>query len=120
MTLQEAQQQVDNWIKTYGMRYFNVFGRRQDPDGAYAAVMNGVDHIIFTGGIGENDEMVRREVMKDMDYLGAVLDEEKSNTLPRGTIENISASNSRVQIWRIPTDEELVIARDTERLVTKK
>ena len=88
--------------------------------GAYAAVMNGVDHIIFTGGIGENDEMVRREVMKDMDYLGAVLDEEKSNTLPRGTIENISASNSRVQIWRIPTDEELVIARDTERLVTKK
>ena len=88
--------------------------------GAYAAVMNGVDYIIFTGGIGENDEIVRREVMKDMDYLGAVLDVEKSDHIPRGTIEDLSAPNSRVKIYRIPTDEELVIARDTERLVTKK
>ncbi len=88
--------------------------------GAYAAVMNGVDHIIFTGGIGENDELVRREVMRDMDYLGAQLDEDKNDHIARGTIENLSAPNSRVQIWRIPTDEELVIARDTERLVTKK
>lgn len=88
--------------------------------GAYSAIMNGVDYIIFTGGIGENDELVRREVMKDMDYLGAVLDEDKNNSIPRGTIENISAPNSKVQIFRIPTDEELVIARDTERLVTKK
>lgn len=88
--------------------------------GAYAAIMNGVDHIIFTGGIGENDELVRREVMRDMDYLGAQLDEDKNDHIARGTIENLSAPNSRVQIWRIPTDEELVIARDTERLVTKK
>ena len=88
--------------------------------GAYASAMNGVDYIIFTGGIGENDELVRSEVMKDMDYLGAVLDEEKNKTIPRGTIENLSSANSRVQIYRIPTDEELVIARDTERLVSKK
>ena len=88
--------------------------------GAYAAAMNGVDYIIFTGGIGENDELVRSEVMKDMDYLGAILDEEKNKSIPRGTIEKLSTNNSRVEIYRIPTDEELVIARDTERLVTKK
>jgi len=88
--------------------------------GAYAAAMNGVDYIIFTGGIGENDDLVRSEVMKDMSYLGAVLDEEKNKSIPRGTIENLSSNSSKVQIFRIPTDEELVIARDTEKLVSKK
>ena len=88
--------------------------------GAYSAVMGGVDYIIFTGGIGENDDLVRAEVMKDMTYLGIDFDEEKNKTMPRGTIETISKETSRVKVLRIPTDEELVIARDTERLVTKK
>ena len=85
--------------------------------GAYAAAMGGVDAIIFTGGIGENDELVRAEVMKDMEYLGIDFDFEKSNTLPRGTIECISKENSKVKVYRIPTDEEFIIARDTEMLV---
>lgn len=85
--------------------------------GAYAAAMGGVDAIIFTGGIGENDELVRAEVMKDMEYLGVDFDFEKSNTLPRGTTECISKENSRVKVYRIPTDEEFIIARDTEMLV---
>lgn len=88
--------------------------------GAYSAVMGGVDYIIFTGGIGENDDLVRAEVMKDLDYLGIDFDEEKNKTMPRGTIETISKESSRVKVLRIPTDEELVIARDTERLVAKK
>ena len=85
--------------------------------GAYSAVMGGVDYVIFTGGIGENDDLVRAEVLKDMSYLGIELDEEKNKNIPRGTIEKISKESSKVQVYRIPTDEELVIARDTERLV---
>jgi len=88
--------------------------------GAYSAVMGGVDYIIFTGGIGENDDLVRAEVMKDLDYLGIEFDEEKNKTMARGTIETITKETSRVKVLRIPTDEELVIARDTERLVAKK
>lgn len=85
--------------------------------GAYTAAMGGVDAIIFTGGIGENDELVRAEVMKDMEYLGIDFDFDKNDTMPRGTIECITKSNSKVQVYRIPTDEEFIIARDTEMLV---
>lgn len=85
--------------------------------GAYTAVMGGVDAIIFTGGIGENDEKVRAEVMKDMAYLGVDFDFEKNNTMPRGTTECITKPGSKVQVYRIPTDEEFIIARDTEMLV---
>lgn len=85
--------------------------------GAYTAAMGGVDAIIFTGGIGENDELVRAEVMKDMEYLGIDFDFKKNDTMPRGTIECISKPSSKVQVYRIPTDEEFIIARDTEMLV---
>ena len=85
--------------------------------GSYSAVMGGVDAIIFTGGIGENDELVRAEVMRDMEYLGIDFDFEKNETMPRGTIECITKPSSRVQVYRIPTDEEYIIARDTEMLV---
>lgn len=85
--------------------------------GAYTAAMGGVDAIIFTGGIGENDELVRAEVMKDMEYLGIDFDFDKNNTMPRGTTECITKPGSKVQVYRIPTDEEFIIARDTEMLV---
>lgn len=85
--------------------------------GSYTAVLGGVDAIIFTGGIGENDEMVRAEVMKDMEYLGIDFDFEKNKNIPRGTIECLTKEGSKVQVYRIPTDEEFIIARDTEMLV---
>ena len=85
--------------------------------GAYTAAMGGVDAIIFTGGIGENDELVRAEVMRDMEYLGIDFDFDKNSTMPRGTTECITKPGSRVQVYRIPTDEEYIIARDTEMLV---
>lgn len=88
--------------------------------GAYTAVMGGVDAIIFTGGIGENDELVRAEIMRNMEYLGIDFDFEKNETMPRGTIECITKPNSKVQVYRIPTDEEFIIARDTEMLVKNK
>jgi acetate kinase len=86
--------------------------------GSYVAAMNGVDAIVFTGGIGENQEDLREEVMKDMEYLGIDFDVEKNLKLPRGTIEELSKPNSKVKVYRIPTNEELVIARDTINLIS--
>ena len=86
--------------------------------GSYAAVMNGLDAVLFTGGIGENAYDVRAAVCKDMDYLGIKLDEKANNGL-RGELAKISADDSKVQVWVVPTNEELLIARDTLALVTK-
>lgn len=85
--------------------------------GAYSAVMNGVDYIVFTAGVGENDELVREAVCKDMEYLGIEFDSELNKTAPRGTIQEFSKPTSRVKVVRIPTDEECMIALDTEAQV---
>ncbi len=84
--------------------------------GSYAAVMNGVDAIIFTGGIGENAPDVRRDICKGFDYLGLKFDEEKNDEL-RGKQELLSAKDSKVKVIVIPTNEELVIAEETFRMV---
>ena len=81
--------------------------------GAYAAALNGVDTIVFTAGIGENDDLVRAAALKDMDYLGVKLDAKKNSSCPRGEIAEIQAKDSKVKILVIPTNEELAIARDT-------
>lgn len=86
--------------------------------GAYAAAMNGLDAIIFTGGIGENAPNCREEVCKDMEYLGIKIDEEANNF--KGELRKISAPDSKVEVWVIPTNEELLIARDTLAMVNKK
>ena len=84
--------------------------------GAYTAAMGGVDAVVFTGGIGENDAILREKVMTGLEYLGINFDFEKNKSVPRGTTEQISKPNSKVVVYRIPTDEELVIARDTKAL----
>ena len=81
--------------------------------GAYAAALNGVDVIVFTAGIGENDDAIRAAALKDMDYLGVKLDAKKNASCPRGEIVEIQAEDSKVKILVIPTNEELVIARET-------
>jgi len=86
--------------------------------GAYTAAMNGLDALVFTAGIGENDRDLRREVCRNMDYLGIAMDEECNATCARGTEVDLSAEASRVSIWLIPTDEEFMIAQDTARLAT--
>ncbi len=83
--------------------------------GAYAAAMNGVDYLVFTAGVGENDYLVREAVCKDMEYLGIELDYDYNKNAPRGTIETFSKENSKVKVLRIPTNEELMIAIDTEK-----
>ncbi len=88
--------------------------------GAYAAAMNGVDYIIFTAGVGENDALVREAVCKDMEYLGLEFDSKLNKTAPRGTIQEFSKKSSKVKVYRIPTDEEYMIAMETASLVNKK
>lgn len=83
--------------------------------GAYAAVLNGVDLIIFTGGIGENDFTTRQDVCKELDYLGVEIDD-TNNKKARGQDGIISVKDSRTTVMAITTDEELVIAMDTMRL----
>ena len=81
--------------------------------GAYSAAMGGLDALVFTGGIGENSSEVRAEVCKNLEYLGIKLDKLKNENR-----ENVISDNSsRVKVYRIPTNEELVIAMDTSKIV---
>lgn len=85
--------------------------------GSYAAVMNGVDAIAFTAGVGENNSTVRKKVCEYLGYLGVVLDDTKNQIRGEDTI--ISASDSKVAVLVVPTNEELAIARETVALVQK-
>ncbi len=82
--------------------------------GAYAAVMDGVDAIVFTAGVGENDIGTRAKVCEGLDYLGVKLDKKRNNV--RGEATVISSAASKVKVLLIPTNEELVIARDTNTI----
>ncbi|MBQ1973277.1 MAG: acetate kinase [Paraprevotella sp.] len=84
--------------------------------GAYAAAMGGVDVILFTGGVGENQSDIRETVCSGLQYMGVEIDHAKNNTV-RGEEAIISAPNSKVTVCVIPTDEELMIAKDTMALV---
>ena len=84
--------------------------------GAYAAAMGGVDAIVFTAGVGENDKGVREKVLANMEFLGIVPDVEYNRNGPRGEEICISKPESKVKVFVIPTDEEMAIARDTAEL----
>ncbi len=87
--------------------------------GSYTAAMNGLDAIVFTAGIGENNAQLREDVMKDMEFFGIKFDVEANKNFKRGEINLLSAPDSKVKVYMIPTNEELVIASDTERLVSE-
>ncbi len=82
--------------------------------GAYAAAMGGVDAIVFTAGVGENDIHTRQQVCAGLEFLGVELDADRNNV--RGKATEISAADSKVKVFLIPTNEELAIAQDTLRL----
>ena len=83
--------------------------------GAYTAAMNGVDAIVFTAGIGENDAPTREHVCAYLGYLGVEIDREANNV--RGQKRIISTPESKVKVMLLPTNEELAIARETKALV---
>ncbi|MBQ5884971.1 MAG: acetate kinase [Clostridia bacterium] len=88
--------------------------------GSYAAEMNGLDAIVFTAGLGENNTHLREEVCSNMEYFGIEIDREiNEKTLRQSNIVKISTDNSKVAVYVIPTNEELVIARDTLALISK-
>lgn len=103
----EGNQLAINALDAYAQRVKKYIG-------AYAAEMNGVDAIVFTAGLGENGIGMREMICADMDFMGIKLDPEKNDV--RGKDRIISTDDSRVKVLLIPTNEELMIARDTLRL----
>lgn len=85
--------------------------------GAYAAVLNGVDAIVFTAGLGENSGSMRAAICADMEYLGIKIDAEKNCT--RGVEVDVATEDSKVRVFVIPTNEEVMIARDTMEILKK-
>ena len=84
---------------------------------SYAAAMGGVDCVVFTAGVGENDGAVRRDMVAPLKFMGIEIDPERNNV--RSKVAELSPEGAKVKVWMIPTDEELVIARDTLALVSK-
>lgn len=83
--------------------------------GSYAAILGGVDAVVFTAGLGENSADTRKNICKGLDFLGIEIDDEKNNV--RGKQTEVSSSSSKVKVFLIPTNEELMIARDTKEIV---
>lgn len=88
--------------------------------GAYLTVLNGADVIVFTGGIGENSVRVRRDVCQSMEWAGIELDAAKNESVKRNSETCISTDKSRTQIWVVPTNEEIVVARQTAEAIRKR
>lgn len=87
--------------------------------GSYVAAMNGLDVLVFTAGIGENDRWIREHICADMDALGICIDKEINDTCERGAAIDLSKEGARVHTLVIPTDEEYMIALDTKNLISK-
>lgn len=85
--------------------------------GSYVAAMNGIDVLLFTGGLGENSWEIREAVCRNMDYFGIKIDFDFNRTI-RGKLVKLSTPDAKTQVWVVPTNEELLIARDTLALVT--
>ena len=83
----------------------------------YAVAMGGIDAVVFTGGVGENQINVRKNICKQLEFMGIEIDEDKNNF--RGEEKEISKDSSKVKIWVVPTNEELMIARETLRMINK-
>ena len=88
--------------------------------GAYSAAMGGLDSIVFTGGIGENSDEMRANIVEGLGYLGVELDKEENLKREKPPVREISTKASKVRVLIVPTNEELMIARDTKRIVTGK
>lgn len=85
--------------------------------GSYAAAMGGLEAIVFTAGVGENDLLIRELSLEGLEFLGVDLDYEANKALPKGMEAEITKPNSPVKVYVIPTDEEMVIARETANLI---
>ena len=87
--------------------------------GAYLTILGGADAIVFSGGIGENSSLIRSGVCRNMNWAGIELDEVANTSIPRGSEAKISTDSSQTQIWVLPTNEEIVVARQSVEAVKK-
>ena len=88
--------------------------------GSYLTVLGGADAIVFSAGIGENSPIVRAGVCRNMEWAGIELDQSKNESVKRGSESRISTDGSRVQVWVVPTNEEIVVARQTVEAITAR
>ncbi len=86
--------------------------------GSYIGVMNGCDAILFTAGIGENSPLIRKKALADMENLGIQIDDKRNESVPPGEITKISSDDSAVDVYVVPTNEELVIAIDAAKIAS--
>lgn len=108
--IKEGNERAKLAIDTFAYQVIGYIGR-------FAAQMNGVDVITFAGGVGENGIEVRKQICDSLSFLGVKIDEEKNNC--RGKEVEISTPDSKVKVYVVPTNEELMIARDTMEIVNK-
>ncbi len=106
---QAGDQDAKNALEAFNYRILKYIG-------AYVAVLNGVDAIVFTAGVGENDWIIRRDIINSLSYLGIKLDEERNKKHD----VHLTTPDSKVQVFRIPTNEELVIAQETYRIIKEQ
>lgn len=109
------ERQVDNAIQAHDVYAYRI----KKYIGAYTAAMNGLDILVFTGGVGENMPILRSLVCKDMDYIGIKLDEKENAQFKGGTLD-LTGEESKVKILKIQTNEELMIAKETKRIIENK
>ncbi len=114
--LREIEAEAENGNKTCQIALEMNAYRIQRFIGAYAVAMNGLDAIVFTAGIGENSDVVRKMVCKNMDFLGINLDKDKNNIRSK-EIREINTDSSKVKVLIVPTNEELEIAKQSYRLL---
>jgi len=114
--LREITAAIDSGNKRAELAYNILAYQIKKYIGSYTAAMNGLDCVVFTAGVGENDARLRALALENMSYYGIELDKEKNAT--RGEIE-ISTKDSRVKVLVIPTNEELVIASDTMQIISE-
>lgn len=114
--MREIDAAADNGDEKARLALDMYFYRIKKYVGAYAAAMGGVDIIVFTAGVGENQANMREEVCRNMEWMGVKFDAEKNNTI-RGVEAVISTPDSKVTVVVVPTDEELMIASDTMELL---
>jgi acetate kinase len=118
--MREIEEEIIEKENPDAIRAHNVYTYRiKKYIGAYAAAMNGIDVLVFTGGVGENMPILRELACEEMDYLGLKLDKKENNQFIGGILE-LHSEDSKVKILKIPTNEELMIAMETKRLLKDK
>lgn len=117
--MREIEEEILEKRNPVAIQAFKVYAYRiKKYIGSYVAVMNGLDALVFTGGVGENMPILREEVCKDLSYLGIELNLEENNQFVKGHL-TLSKPESKVFVYKIPTNEELMIALETKRLLSE-